>query len=140
MKDNKNNSGKFKEVWNNWKEYLNESIDSAAQETTEENTVAEDTTEDTVDEAMEDVGVLELMDTAHEMLMRMVKSRSTDRASLGRLNSVLKTLSRNIDTREAEADPEGAMDRERGRQMAMRDDEIQVHKKGQNNERQEKQP
>lgn len=136
MKDNKNNSGKFKEVWNNWKEYLNESIDAAAQETTEENTVAEDT----VDEAMEDVGVLELMDTAHEMLMRMVKSRSTDRASLGRLNSVLKTLSRNIDTREAEADPEGAMDRERGRQMAMRDDEIQVHKKGQNNERQEKQP
>lgn len=130
MKDNKNNSGKFKEVWNNWKEYLNESIDSAAQETTE----------DTVDEAMEDVGVLELMDTAHEMLMRMVKSRSTDRASLGRLNSVLKTLSRNIDTREAEADPEGAMDRERARQMAMRDDEIQVHKKGQNNERQEKQP
>lgn len=114
MKDNKNNSGKFKEVWNNWKEYLNESIDSAAQETTE----------DTVDEAMEDVGVLELMDTAHEMLMRMVKSRSTDRASLGRLNSVLKTLSRNIDTREAEADPEGAMDRERARQMAMRDDEI----------------
>ena len=134
MKDNKNNSGKFKEVWNNWKEYLNESIDAVAQETTEENTVAEDT----VDEAMEDVGVLELMDTAHEMLMRMVKSRSTDRASLGRLNSVLKTLSRNIDTREAEADPEGAMDRERGRQMAMRDDEIQVHKKGQNNERQEK--
>lgn len=59
----------------------------------------------------------------HNIIMKMVeKGAQSNMAALGRLNSELKSLSDKIDRLVNSQDPQGAEDRERGRQMAMRDD------------------
>lgn len=59
------------------------------------------------------------------IITRMVeKGAESDMSALGELNSELKSLSDKIERLENSQDPVGAAERERGRQMAMRDDEF----------------
>jgi len=59
------------------------------------------------------------------IITRMVeKGAESDMSALGELNSELKSLSDKIERLENSLDPVGAAERERGRQMAMRDDEF----------------
>ena len=61
----------------------------------------------------------------HNIIMKMVeKGAQSNMSALGSLNSELKSLSSKIDRLVNSQDPVGAAERERGRQMAMRDDEF----------------
>ena len=69
----------------------------------------------------EDIGFE--VERLHNIVMKMVeKGAQSNMAALGRLNSYLKDLSDKIDRLVNSQDPQGAAERERGRQMAMRDD------------------
>lgn len=72
----------------------------------------------------EDIGFE--VERLHNIIMKMVqKGAQSNMAALGRLNSYLKDLSGKIDRLVNSQDPEAAADRERGRQMAMRDDAME---------------
>lgn len=79
---------------------------------------------DSIEESImdaEDIGFE--VERLHNIIMKMVeKGAQSNMAALGRLNSELKSLSDKIDRLVNSQDPQGAQDRERGRQMAMRDD------------------
>ena len=69
----------------------------------------------------EDIGFE--VERLHNIVMKMVeKGVQSNMSALGRLNSELKSLSAKIDRLVNTQDPQGAGDREMGRQMANRDD------------------
>ena len=82
---------------------------------------------DSIEEGLmdaEDIGFE--VERLHNIVMKMVeKGAQSNMAALGRLNSYLKDLSGKIDRLVNSQDPAGAEDRERGRQMAARDDAME---------------